>query len=226
MKRLLVTIDGPAGAGKTTVSRELARRLSFKYIDTGALYRGVAFEALAAGIDPDDEAGLEKLCTGLHLRFEQNSNGLRLISNNRDITDRIRTPEMSMAASSVSAKRTVREYLLEVQRKMAEEKNAVVEGRDMGTVVFPNADMKFYLHASHGARASRRHREIAQKTGQSAEDVARDMKRRDENDSTRKLAPLMPAEDAVRIDSTRLSANEVVEIMIRKIESTAKQSKN
>lgn len=214
MKNLLITIDGPAGAGKTSVSRELADRLNYKYIDTGALYRGVALEARFAGVGQDDDTGLENLCSTLNLNFVKDERGLRLLSNNSDITDQIRTPEISMMASAVSARPVVRKYLLDLQRNMGREKGVVFEGRDMGTVVFPNADKKFYLNASQKVRAIRRYRELESKTFQKLEDVEREISLRDENDGKREVAPMKPADDAVIVDSTDLSVNDVVEMML------------
>jgi len=217
-KRLVVTIDGPAGAGKTTVSKALADRLGYKYIDTGALYRGVAYEAILKGLSYDDDNGLESMCDGLRLKFVNIKNELRLISNDSDITDLIRTPTVTMFASAVSARPVVRKYLLALQRDMGREKGVVLEGRDMGTVVFPDADIKFFLDASHKTRALRRYREMEPETSQSLAEVERDIKQRDENDSSRELAPLKPAEDAELIDSTDISVNEVVEWMLSYIE--------
>ncbi len=214
MKSLLITIDGPAGAGKTSVSRELADRLNYKYIDTGALYRGVALEARFAGVGQDDDTGLENLCSTLSLNFVKDERGLRLLSNNSDITDQIRTPEISMMASAVSARPVVRKYLLDLQRNLGREKGVVFEGRDMGTVVFPDADKKFYLDASQKVRAIRRYRELESKTFQTLEDVEREISLRDENDGKREVAPMKPADDAVIVDSTDLSVNDVVEMML------------
>ena len=218
-KRLVITIDGPAGAGKTTVSRALADRLGYKYIDTGALYRGVAYEAISKGLSYDDDRGLESMCAGLRLKFLRIKKELRLISNDSDINDLIRTRKVTMFASAVSARAVVRKYLLALQRDMGREKGVVFEGRDMGTVVFPDADIKFFLDASHKTRALRRYRELEPESSQPLVEVERDMKQRDENDRSRELAPLKPAEDAEIIDSTAISANEVVEWMVSYIEA-------
>jgi cytidylate kinase len=213
-KKLLITIDGPAGAGKTTVSRTLADRLGYRYIDTGALYRGVALAVKLREIDPENSSELKQLCNGLKLMLVEKKGGLRLILNGEDITDRIRTPEITMLASAVSAKTVVRQYLLDLQRKLGRENAAVFEGRDMGTVVFPDADVKFYLDASTRTRAVRRYEELKSETGQTLDEVERDIQRRDRNDSSRDVAPLKPAPDAIIIDSTTLSVAEVVELMI------------
>ncbi len=214
MRKLLITIDGPAGAGKTTVSRTLANRLNYNYIDTGALYRGVAFEAKAAGIPSNDDKKLEDLCRRLELKFIRNEKGTRLFSGTTDITDHLRTPEMSMMASAVSARPIVRQALLDVQHKMGAEKAAVFEGRDMGTVVFPEADVKFFLTADLKTRAKRRYKELAKKAPQNLDNVEKDMKLRDQNDSTRDTAPLKSADDAVLIDSTDIPVEGVVEKMM------------
>jgi cytidylate kinase len=218
MKKLLITIDGPAGAGKTTVSRALAERLGYRYIDTGALYRGVAYEVSRRGIDPQNDNELRELCHQLQLSFVTNEKGLRLYSDKTDISDFIRTPEISLLASAVSAKSVVRQYLLEVQRDIGRQKAAVFEGRDMGTVVFPHAEIKFFLDASPEIRALRRFRESDTKSGQSLKEVQKDMQQRDTNDSTRRLAPLKPADDAICIDSNELSVEEVVDLMLSHVE--------
>lgn len=221
MKKLLITIDGPAGAGKTTVSKALAGRLCYTYIDTGALYRGVAYEAKAQGVSPGDDDQLKELCRRIHLKFVHGSGGTRLFSRNVDITDHIRTPEMSMMASAVSARPVVRAALLQLQRDLGANKGAVAEGRDMGTVVFPDADVKFFLTADLRARADRRWRELFAVAPRPLKEVEAEMKRRDENDVTRAAAPLKPARDALLIDSTRINAEEVVEIMLSHIRSAS-----
>lgn len=217
MTELLITIDGPAGAGKTTVSRNLAEALAYAYVDTGALYRGVAYEALRQGISSDDDAALENLCANIRLRVVRTAEGTRLFSGDTDISDQIRTPEMSMMASAVSARPVVRQALLDLQRQLGAKKRAVFEGRDMGTVVFPNADIKFFLTAELNTRAKRRHKELLEASGQDLEAVAADMKKRDENDASREVAPLKPAADAVIIDSTHLSVDAVVAEMMAEV---------
>ena len=214
MKKLLITIDGPAGAGKTTVSRALADRLGYRYIDTGALYRAVALAAKTRGINPENDAELKGLCAELELAFVLVEAELRLFLNGEDITDYIRTAEITMLASAISARPVVREYLLDLQRNLGKEKAAVFEGRDMGTVVFPDADLKFFLDATTRTRALRRYDEVKSQSTQTLEEVDLDIQRRDRNDSTRELAPLKPAQDAIVIDSTDLSVAEVVELMV------------
>ena len=219
MEKMVITIDGPAGAGKTTVSRGLADRLGYRYIDTGALYRGVALAARKAGVAADDDEGLEAICQGLRLQFVRNASGCRLYSGDEDIEGQIRTPEISMLASAVSARPVVRRFLLAVQRQFAREKGVVFEGRDMGTVVFPEAEVKFFLDAPLTIRARRRHDEFAGRSHQTLEDVLKDMAQRDHNDQTRSVAPLRPADDAIVIDSANLSPEEVVNQMVEAVEA-------
>jgi len=210
MKSVVVTIDGPAGAGKTTVSRQLAEALRYRYVDTGALYRAVALAAMDAGVSAEDEAGLKNLCTRLTLNYEIAANSTRLLLNGIDITDQIRTPEIAMMASAVSARPAVREFLLGIQKQMGRDKAAVFEGRDMGTVVFPEAEVKFFLDASIKVRAMRRFQELGEKGHQSLQEVEQDMAFRDKNDSSRCISPLKPAADAIHIDSSRMTISDVV----------------
>ena len=216
---LLVTIDGPAGAGKTTVSRALARALNYRYIDTGALYRGIALAAAEQGVAPEDDRALESLCDKLVLDFKTRGDELRLMLNDRDVSDLIRSPQISMLASAVSARPVVRRFLFDLQRNLGASKRAVFEGRDMGTVVFPDADIKFFLDADPTIRARRRYEELKAKKGQapSLETVEQDMIKRDKDDSTRQVAPLKPAPDAIRIDSSKMEIDQVIELMLEYI---------
>lgn len=218
MDRLLITVDGPSGAGKTTVSRKVAQRLGYTYVDTGALYRAVALAALSQKcvIDIDNDNVVQQICRDLILRFENSHNGPKLYMNEVDITDQIRTQEISMLASALSARLVVREYLLGVQREMGKDGGVVFEGRDMGTVVFPEADIKFFLYADLNVRALRRYEELtARGTNISLGEVTETMKKRDQHDSDRALAPLKPAHDAIRIDSSSLQIEEVVDLILR-----------
>jgi cytidylate kinase len=219
----LVTIDGPGGAGKTTVSRLLAKALSYTYVDTGALYRGVALAVLSERCPANEDSKLAQICRRLRLRLKNSSKGPRFYMNEVDITDEIRTPEVTMVASAVSARPVVREYLLGVQREMAGNGGVVFEGRDMGTVVFPGADVKFFLDADPHVRALRRHKELAAMgVNVSLDEVAATMRKRDKDDSTRVLAPLKPAHDAVIIDSTSLGVDDVVGLMVKHIPGSGK----
>jgi cytidylate kinase len=215
MKSLLITIDGPAGAGKTTVSRNLANRLGYRYLDTGALYRAVAFKVIENKVSSDHD--LEELCRKLTINFVQKDGVFRLFCNGEDVTDKIRTEKISMTASKISAKPVVRKALLSLQREIGEKKDVVAEGRDMGTVVFPDADIKFFLDASVETRALRRFNELGLRSSQALSQVENQIRKRDKNDSSRDVAPLKAAHDAIRIDSTTLSAEQVVEQMLQYI---------
>jgi len=211
----MVTIDGPAGAGKSTVSRMLARKIGFAYLDTGAMYRAIALIAQRKGMDLHDGEELGKLCRDLDLWFDRGEDPPKLMLGKEDISALIRSPELDMLSSAVSAVREVRAAMSNFQRSMAKEGGFVAEGRDMGTVVFPGAQWKFYLTASHDARAERRYRErLARGETVTKEMVAEDLKRRDDQDRMRVLSPLRPAEDAIIIDSTMLAAGEVLEEMM------------
>lgn len=220
--RLLIAIDGPAGAGKTTVSKMLATSLNYRYLDTGALYRAVAYAIRQQGVNEGDEQALAKVCANLHIQFVED----RLLLNGADISSHIRTPEITMLASAVSARPLVRTALFEIQREMGQGGGLVAEGRDMGTVVFPEADLKFFLDASIRQRAIRRHAQYGEANNdQSLEEIEKDIRRRDENDSSRDVAPLRPARDAIIIDSTRLPAPQVLELMLSHVHRLTSPSK-
>ncbi len=217
MATRIITIDGPAGAGKTTVSKLLSQKLGIIYVDTGAIYRGVAFEIKNQNIEWKNDSMLETFLERLDLKFIKKNGSLLLMSSGRDISKFIRTPEISMLASSSSARPQVRAALLDIQRKIAKTEDAVFEGRDMGTVVFSEADYKFYLFADLTVRAKRRYDEMPDKV-KNINKVEQEMQTRDNNDSQRETAPLKPAADAIEIDSTFLTIEQVVEKMLKIIE--------
>lgn len=211
MEDILVVIDGPAGAGKTTISRKLSQRLGFRYVDTGALYRSIALYMVESGIDVLDKDGIIKGLESIEIKLSEQGD---ILLNGEIVSDKIRQPEISMAASKVSALKEVRSFLFEIQRNIGADKRAVFEGRDMGTIVFPDADIKFFLTASPKIRAERRFLEIKDKTDQRFEDVFEDMKKRDKADMERENAPLKQAEDAILIDSSEMSLEDVVDKMV------------
>jgi cytidylate kinase len=213
-----VAVDGPAGSGKSTVSKILAQRLGYLFLDTGAMYRAVAVEAERQGIDPGDESALEKLCQGLDISFQTAEEEQRVFCQGQDVTEKIRQPHIGWLASRVSMKRPVREAMVRLQRQIGARGKIVAEGRDTTTVVFPGARYKFFLVADPEERARRRYREMIGKgLTPRMEDVEDEINKRDEQDSSRDLAPLRAAEDALFIDSTELTAEEVAEQMLKAI---------
>jgi CMP/dCMP kinase len=224
----IVAIDGPAGAGKSTAARRLAARLGFAMVDTGAIYRAVALAASRAGIAYDDDVRLGALLPSLRIRFEaaaagNQAAGQKVLLDDRDVSAEIRSPPMSLGASAVSARPVVRAALLDLQRRLAvapDQRGAVLEGRDIGTVVFPDADIKFFLTATPEVRARRRHAELAAKGERATlDEVLADQLKRDRDDSQRAVAPLRPADDAVLLDTSALGLDAVIEALARAVEA-------
>lgn len=207
-KKIIVAIDGPAGSGKSTIAKRVAARLGCIYIDTGAMYRAVGLLALRSGVALSDESKLESLARSANIEFLDNGTRVRL--NGEEVTAAIRAPEVSEAASRVSAVPAVRRVLVEKQREMGARASVVMEGRDIGTVVFPNADVKVFLDAKSEVRTARRLKEWAEK-GQTVqpEKVAREMDERDHRDRTRSDSPLLQAPDAVYLDTSDMTLDEV-----------------
>ena len=219
MKIINVAIDGPAGAGKSTISRKAAAELGYIYIDTGALYRTVGLNAIRKGADLQiDESIIATLTDDVKVELRFIDGEQRMFLSGEDVSDKIRTPEASMAASRVSAVPKVREYLFDLQKKLARENSCVMDGRDIGTVVLPDADVKIFLTASPEARAERRYKELIEKgMDVKLEDVLADMVKRDYDDSHRAIAPLKQADDAVLCDTSELNLQESIELIIRTI---------
>lgn len=216
MQERSIAIDGPAGAGKSTLARALARELGYLYVDTGAIYRTVALRAREAGADPSDPEQVSPLLEDLDLRMDYGGDGVqRMYLSGRDVTETIRENEVSALASQVAALPAVREFLLDFQRKQAREHNVVMDGRDIGTVVLPRAGVKIFLTAAPEARARRRTAELLQR-GQDADfdEILREIRQRDEQDENRPVAPLRQAEDAALLDTTNLDLKGSLEALL------------
>lgn len=214
-----IAIDGPSGAGKSTVAKALAARMGIVYVDTGALYRTVGYAAVSAGISTKDAAAIEALLPSIKVdvRYENGTQCVYL--NGENLGNKIRHPEISMAASDVSAIPAVRAFLLDTQRDIAKRNSVVMDGRDIGTVILPDAEVKIFMVASPEARAERRTRELAEKgIAANYEDVLREMKERDAQDSGRAIAPAIPAPDAVHLDNSGMTIEQSVEAVIAIIE--------
>lgn len=220
MKRISVAIDGPGGAGKSTAAKALAGKYGFAYVDTGAIYRTIGLAVLRAGALPTEEAQVEPVLCSCLVELDYDETGQQhMLLNGEDVSREIRMPEISSYASKVSAHPAVRAALLELQREQARKRSVVMDGRDIGTVVLPDATLKVFLTASPEVRARRRWEELRQRgTPQPYEEVYREMQERDQRDSTRAAAPLKPAADAVTVDSSGMSFEEVVAELSRLVE--------
>ena len=219
MKNVSIAIDGPSGAGKSTLARALAREKGYLYVDTGAIYRTIGLSARRAGADPKDAAAVLSLLPETHVELRYGDDGLQhMLLNGEDVSQEIRLPEISLYASAVSAHPGVRAYLLDMQRDMAKRHNVVMDGRDIGTVVLPEADVKIFLTASAQERARRRCRELEQRgTPEPEETVLREIVQRDWDDTPRAAAPLRRAEDAVEVDTTQLDFQGSLDALLRVI---------
>ncbi len=208
----MVAIDGPAGSGKSTVAKRIAKRLNLLYIDTGAMYRALTLAALNKNISPSDVASVINLAKKIRIKLEDSPKGLKVALNGVDVTSTIRTPQVNTCVSDIAKIKEVREIMVLEQRKLAQGNNVVLEGRDIGTVVFPKAKFKFFLDAGVDERTKRRFKEMQ---GVSIDEVKTNVKQRDKIDSGRKIAPLKCADDAVYIDTTKMSIDEVVNTILK-----------
>lgn len=215
---IAIAIDGPAGAGKSTIAKAAAKALSFIYVDTGALYRTVGLYMLRNGVSPDDTKTVEKSLDGLNVEMKYIGGEQRVILNGEDVSGEIRTEAVSMAASKVSAIPAVRSFLFDLQRDIAKKNDVIMDGRDIGTVVLPDAKVKIFLTASAKVRAERRYKELIEK-GEKADfdSVLKDIEQRDYNDSHREIAPLKPAEGSTTVDTSDLSLNDSINLLISTI---------
>ena len=224
MKTISIAIDGPSGAGKSTLAKSVSKTLGYLYVDTGAIYRTIGYAAFSKGVDPKDGEAVAALLPELEIGLHYGEDGLQHMTlNGADVTDQIRLPEISLYASAVSAHPAVRAHLLEMQRKLARENNVVMAGRDIGTVVLPDATVKIFLTASVEERAMRRFRELEQRgTSQPYDQVLREIVDRDYADTHRAIAPLRRAEDAVELDTGALTFEESLHLLLETIRRRAK----
>ena len=213
-----VTLDGPGGSGKTSIAKAVAERLNIAYLDTGAMYRGVAYYMLTHGIDVADEKAVLEVLDKVDLKVTKTESGeQKILLGKKDITSYIRTPQMSMGASTVSKIPAVRLKLVDIQRRIARDTSCVIDGRDIGSYVLPDAEFKFYLTADVGVRAKRRYLELKDKENVTLEKVKEDLIARDEQDSKRDFAPLVVPKGAFVIDTTNLGFDEVLDLVLSKI---------
>ncbi|MEE3429090.1 MAG: (d)CMP kinase [Ruminococcus sp.] len=220
---IAIAIDGPAGAGKSTISKSAAKQLGFIYIDTGALYRTVGLAASRAGVEPVESKEVDELLSKITVELTFNDKGEQVVLlNKEDVSGLIRTPEASMMASKISAVPAVRAYLLDLQRDMAKKNNVIMDGRDIGTVILPDAEVKIYLTATPEARAERRYKELVEKgMDVKYEDILEDVKTRDYNDMHRDIAPLKKADDAILADTTEVDLQGSIDLIVKIIKENS-----
>lgn len=219
-RRLVIAIDGPAASGKSTTARLAAGRLGYIHVDTGAMYRAVTLKVLRAGIVPEDASSVAELLPGTHVQLIPSAHGLRVLLDGEDVSEAIRTPAVTRAVSAVSSQRLVREAMVREQRLMGKDGGIVLEGRDIGTVVFPDADLKFFMVAGINARAKRRQEELAMRGEHIALDVLEtEIAERDARDASRAESPLRRAEDAIDIDTSDMSIEEQVAFVVKTVEA-------
>jgi CMP/dCMP kinase len=219
-RRLVIAIDGPAASGKSTTARLAAARLGYVHVDTGAMYRAVTLKVLRAGIAPENDVAIAALLPSTHVQLKQTGNGLRVLLDREDVTEAIRTPAVTRAVSAVSSQRAVRDAMVREQRLMGKDGGIVLEGRDIGTVVFPDADLKFFMVAGIGARAQRRQEELAARGEQiPLEHLEHEIAERDSRDASRAESPLRRADDAIDIDTSDMTIEEQVAFVVRMVET-------
>ena len=220
LKRLIIAIDGPAAAGKSTTAKLAAERLGYLYVDTGAMYRAMTLKVLARGIAPDNDEEIGKLAEATEIRLQQDGEELRVWLDGRDVAKEIRSPSVTKAVSAVSSIKKVREVMVREQQRMGSQGGIVLEGRDIGTVVFPQADLKIYMVARVDERARRRQHELRTHGVQvPVDDMVQEIVERDRKDSQRKVSPLRKAEDALVLDTSTLTIGEQVEYIVSKAEN-------
>ena len=215
-RRYAVAVDGPSGAGKSTLAKAAAERLGILYVDTGAIYRTIGLYVQRRGIDPKDTSAVLAALPDIHIAMAHDGDGLqRMLLNGEDVSADIRLPEISMYASAVSAIQGVRDFLMEMQRSLAREHSVIMDGRDIGTVVLPDADVKIFLYADVEVRAKRRELELQQRgTPKPYDEVLREMEERDYNDTHRAAAPLRAADDAIMVDTSSMDFNASLELLL------------
>ncbi len=225
MKKIIIAIDGPAASGKSTTARRAAEQLGYLYIDTGAMYRAITWQVLSENIEPSNIEEISRIADKIHVRLKTDNSSLKVLVDGKDVTREIRLPEVTQAASAVSSVPQVREVMVREQRVMGKEKGVVLDGRDIGTVVFPEAELKIYLIANPKVRAERRARELQEQgIPVDVEEIENEIVIRDKKDSTRQMSPLRKADDAIELDTSFLSIEEQVEFVVSKAREIIEKS--